>query len=257
MLVVPVARLARHLFSPRWQRRPFAPSSLILSIASLDTVSDSFLFNLPLRFSRPPLPPLAQTFDLSHAVEKLVQTTLRSIIGDMGLDDTLASREEINRGLMQKIHNVCLNWGVSITKVELLEITPTATVQNAMHKQLEAERVRRASIVEADGLREQTKTMAEGECQAQIAIARGQAQVKVLRARGKADKKRLLAQAEARAVNTIAAAVAPFDVNPTHYLVALRYIDTFLKVASNAQKRSLYFPCQTDVVGSLSALSAQ
>ena len=85
-----------------------------------------------------PLRAVYETYDLCHAVEKLVQTTLRAIIGDMGLDDTLASREEINRSLSHKIHNVCLNWGISITKVELLEITPTNTVQAAMHQQLAA-----------------------------------------------------------------------------------------------------------------------
>lgn len=95
---------------------------------------------------------------MTHAVEKLVQTTLRSILGDMGLDDTLASREEVIRTLMQKISNVCLNWGLQITAVELLEIIPSPTIQDAMHKQLAAERIRRAAIVTADGQREQAKT---------------------------------------------------------------------------------------------------
>merc|ERR1719313_676127 len=82
-----------------------------------------------------------ETYDVSHCVEKLVQTTLRSIIGDMGLDDALASREEINRQMSQKIGKVCYNWGVKITRVDILEIVPTPTVQNAMHQQLAAERV--------------------------------------------------------------------------------------------------------------------
>merc|ERR1719313_2933926 len=82
-----------------------------------------------------------ETYDVSHCVEKLVQTTLRSIIGDMGLDDTLASREEINKRLAQKVKYVCHNWGCELTRVELLEIAPASgSIENAMHQQLQAER---------------------------------------------------------------------------------------------------------------------
>lgn len=184
-----------------------------------------------------------ETFDLSHAVEKLVQTALRSIIGDMGLDDTLASREEIERGLRLKIQRVCHNWGLEIMSVELLEITPTATVQDAMHKQLAAERVRRASIVEADGFREQMKTEAEGECQAQIALANGHKAATVLRARGTADSRVLIARAEAQAVKVIAEQLHAYGVNATSYLIGLKYIETFTAIASNASKRIL--SCRT------------
>lgn len=85
-----------------------------------------------------------ETFDLDNAVEKLVQTTLRSIIGDMGLDDTLASREEIERGLELRIKSICFDWGLEIKSCELLELTPTPSVQDAMHQQLRAERERYA-----------------------------------------------------------------------------------------------------------------
>ena len=87
-----------------------------------------------------------------------------------------------------------------------------------------------------------------------IALAKGAARAKVLRAKGQADMRRLLANAEANAVETVAAAVAPFGVNPTHYLIAVRYVETFLKVAASATKRTIFFPFQTDVVGSLSCL---
>lgn len=197
-----------------------------------------------------------ETYDLCHAVEKLVQTTLRSIIGDMGLDDTLASREEINRALMQKISLICNNWGVEITRVELLEIAPTKSVQNAMHKQLSAERVRRAQIVTADGYREQTKTEAEGACQAQIALATGEKQVTVLRAKGIADSKKLIAEAEAKAVQLISEALQDFDIAPTQYLIGLRYIETLQEIALRASDRVVFFPVETDVVGAIGQLTA-
>jgi regulator of protease activity HflC (stomatin/prohibitin superfamily) len=75
-----------------------------------------------------------ETYDLSHAVEKLVQTNLRAIIGDMGMDDTLASREEINRSLKTKIKKICYNWGLEVQGVELLEISPSHEVQTAMRQ---------------------------------------------------------------------------------------------------------------------------
>lgn len=104
-----------------------------------------------------PVRAVYEVTDLPQAVEKLVQTTLRSIIGDMGLDDTLASREEINRTLQQKISRTFLNWGFKIVKVDILEIMPaTRSIQDAMHKQIAAERIRRANVITAEGFRERS-----------------------------------------------------------------------------------------------------
>lgn len=198
-----------------------------------------------------PIRAVYEVYDLSHAVEKLVQTTLRSIIGDMGLDDTLASREEINRLLSQKISNVFLNWGFKLLKVELLEILPSPTIQEAMHKQIAAERIRRAAIITADGYREQTKTEAEGECQSMIALSKGEQQVSIITAKGHADSKVIKANSEAEAIRIIAGALREFDVDPTSYLIALRYIDTFSNLSLQASKRVIYFPYETDVIGAL------
>lgn len=192
-----------------------------------------------------------ETLDLTHAVEKLVQTTLRSIIGDMGLDDTLASREEIERGLKQRINNVCKNWGLNIYSVELLEITPNRAVQDAMHKQLAAERIRRAAIVTAEGFREQTKTEAEGATQAQIALAGGHQRVAVLRAKGNSDARLLIAKAEAQAVTTLATALRQYGVNASQYSIALKYMSAFEAIATRASRRTVYFPYEANVYGAL------
>lgn len=197
-----------------------------------------------------------ETFDLAHCVEKLVQTTLRSIIGDMGLDDTLVSREEIERSLMSKISGVCYNWGLQINSVELLEITPTPTVQAAMHQQLAAERIRRAAIVSAEGFREKTRLEAEGECQSAIALATGEKQVTFIRAQGQADARKLIARAEADAVRIIASALQEFGVDPTAYMMGLKYIDSLTSLASNAGSREVYFPMETDISGALATSMA-
>jgi len=190
-----------------------------------------------------------EVYDLAHAVEKLVQTTLRSIIGDMGLDDTLASREEINRTLSQKISNVFLNWGFKLLKVELLEILPSHNIQEAMHKQIAAERMRRAAIITAEGYRERVKTEAEGECQSMIAISKGDQQTCVITAKGQGDAKVLKANAEAEAVRIMTAALKEFKVDTTQYIVGIKYIETLTNIAVQATKRIIYFPFETDVVG--------
>ena len=103
----------------------------------------------------------SQTYDLIEAVERLVQTSLRSVIGDMGLDDTLASREEIEKLVSNMVCKVCQDWGLTISGVDLLEIDPTDTIQAAMHEQIRAERYRRTQKVTAEGYAEQVRL--EGE----------------------------------------------------------------------------------------------
>jgi len=190
-----------------------------------------------------------EVYDITHAVEKLVQTTLRSIIGDMGLDDTLASREEINRTLSQKLGQIFQNWGFKLIKVEILEIIPTATIQEAMHKQIAAERIRRAAIITADGYREQVKTESEGECQSVIALAKGQQQVKLILAKAQSDSKLIVAQAEADGLTMISEALGDTAVDPTQYLIGLRYIDTLVRIAQKAKSKLMYFPFTASITG--------
>merc|ERR1712178_445407 len=123
----------------------------------------------------------------------------------MGMDDTLASREEINRALKTRIQKIVRNWGMLIIRVELLEITPTASVQQAMNKQLIAERERRALVVKSDGYRLQTKMEAEGQ-----------------------------------SISIISEALKDFDVDVSQYIVGLRYIETFKVIAQKASQRTVF-----------------
>jgi regulator of protease activity HflC (stomatin/prohibitin superfamily) len=173
----------------------------------------------------------------------------------MGLDDTLASREEINRAILHKIYNVCLDWGMQINQVEVLEIQPTNSIQEAMHKQLSAERVRRAAIVTAEGYREQVRTEAEGAAQAAIAISNGEAAVMRLKAEGVAKSKELLADAEARAVETVASMLQLCGVEPTQYLIAMRYLEAFSQMARQAASRHVIFPIEASLHGAVRDVS--
>ena len=197
-----------------------------------------------------------ETYDISHAVEKLVQTNLRAIIGDMGMDDTLASREEINRSLKLKIARICWNWGLEVIQVELLEITPTQEVQRAMNQQITAERLRRADIVSADGYRLQSRMQAEGNCESKKAVSKGQGIAIATEARGSAEARKVIAQAEADALKTISDAIKDYGVNGSQYTIAMRYIETMHMIASHASKRHVYFPYEADVIGALSHVTS-
>lgn len=122
--------------------------------------------------------------DFVGASQGMATTTLRAIVGDIPLDDVLAKREQINQVLRTKLDEVTERWGVKVTTVEIREITPPREVQDAMNKQMAAERTRRAVVTEADGQREAAVKVAEGEKQAAILRAEGDRQAAILRADG-------------------------------------------------------------------------
>ena len=118
------------------------------------------------------------------AAQNIAATTLRSVVGDMSLDDVLSKREEMNLLLRTKLDEVTERWGVKVTNVEVREIIPPPTVQEAMTRQMSAERTRRAVVTEAEGTKEAAITVAEGEKQAAILTAEGARQSAILRAEG-------------------------------------------------------------------------
>ncbi len=125
-----------------------------------------------------------QVADFAGAARGIATTTLRAVVGDISLDDVLAKREQINQVLRAKLDEVTERWGVKVTTVEIREILPPREVQEAMTKQMSAERNRRALVTEADGKREAAIKVAEGEKQAAILKAEGDRQAAILRAEG-------------------------------------------------------------------------
>ncbi len=122
--------------------------------------------------------------NFAGAAENIAATTLRSVVGDMALDDVLSKREEMNAVLQTKLDEVTERWGVKVTNVEVREITPPPGVQEAMTRQMSAERTRRAVVTEAEGTKQAAVTVAEGEKQAAILSAEGDRQAAILRAEG-------------------------------------------------------------------------
>src|SRR5262249_27782784 len=122
--------------------------------------------------------------NFAGAAQNIAATTLRSVVGDMSLDDVLSKREEMNQLLQAKLDEVTERWGVKVTNVEVREITPPPAVQEAMTRQMSAERTRRAVVTEADGSKQAAITVAEGAKQANILQAEGDRQAAILRAEG-------------------------------------------------------------------------
>jgi regulator of protease activity HflC (stomatin/prohibitin superfamily) len=122
--------------------------------------------------------------NFANASQGIAATTLRAVIGDIVLDDVLARREQINHDLRIKLDEVTERWGVKVTAVEIREVVPAKDVQDAMNRQMSAERTRRAAVTEAEGKRQATITVAEGDKQSQILRAEGERQSQILKAEG-------------------------------------------------------------------------
>jgi regulator of protease activity HflC (stomatin/prohibitin superfamily) len=122
--------------------------------------------------------------NFAGAAQNIAATTLRSVVGDMSLDDVLAKREAMNEILRVKLDEVTERWGVKVTNVEIREIIPPPQVQDAMTRQMSAERTRRAVVTEADGAKQAAITVAEGNKQSAILNAEGDRQAAILRAEG-------------------------------------------------------------------------
>ncbi len=131
-----------------------------------------------------PVASVVAVTNFAGASQGIAATTLRAVIGDIVLDDVLAKREQINENLRTKLDEVTERWGVKVTAVEIREILPPREVQEAMNRQMSAERTRRAAVTEADGKRQATITVAEGDKQGAILRAEGEKQAAILRAEG-------------------------------------------------------------------------
>jgi len=152
------------------------------------------------------------------AVSKLAQTNLRNLVGDMTLDETLASRERINTALRDTLDEATDKWGVKVTRVEVKEILPPRDITDSMSKQMKAEREKRATILEAEGYRQRQILMAEGDKQNAILVAEGDRQAAILRAEG-----------EAKAIENISKAADEFFIGNAQLLKQLQVTQASLQ----------------------------
>ena len=193
--------------------------------------------------------------NLPNAIEKLTQTTLRNIIGELELDESLTSRDIINSKLRTVLDEATNKWGVKVNRVELQDITPPDSVRDAMEQQMQAERSRRAEILRAEGEKQSAILQSEGEKQSVINQAEAKKQEQILKAQGEAEAKILQADAEAKAIRMVADAVSQSQTDPASYLLATKYIATLKDMVSGKDGKTVYIPYEaTGMLGSLGSI---
>ena len=192
--------------------------------------------------------------NLPDAIEKLTQTNLRNLVGQLDLDESLVSRDKINHELRAILDEATNKWGVKVNRVELQDIIPPADIQSAMEKQMKAERDRRAAILEAEGLKKSAVLKAEGEKEAAINRAEGEKQANILRAEGVAQARILEADGEKEAIQRIINALADKG-QPDKYLIAMKYLETMKTITSGKDNKIVYMPYEaTGILSSVEGI---
>lgn len=167
-----------------------------------------------------PIKAVYEIANLPEAIEKLTQTTLRNVIGELDLDQTLVSRDTINTKLRIILDEATNKWGVKVNRVELQDIQPPKDIQEAMEKQMRAERNRRAAILEAEGEKKSAILKAEGQAEARIKVA----------------------DAEAEAIRLVTESIKQTKSDPANYLIAIKYIETLREMVSGQGNKVVYLP---------------
>ena len=194
--------------------------------------------------------------NLPDAIEKLTQTTLRNIIGELDFDDCLASRDVINKKLGIILDEATHKWGVKVNRVEIQDITPPDDITAAMEKQMRAERDRRAMMLVAEGAKGAKILEAEGIKEAEINTAEGNKQSSILRAEGEAQALERIATAEAAVIEKIKSALPGNSNDSTNYIVALRYLESLKSMTSGKDNKVIYMPYEASgILASLGGIA--
>jgi len=239
-LLVPFVDRLRPLIDLREQVVSFPPQPVITEdnlVLGIDTVV-YFQVN----------DPKAASYEIANyiqAIEQLVVTTLRNVIGGMTLEDTLTSRDKINAELRTVLDEATGKWGIRVNRVEIKSVDPPGSIQEAMEKQMRAERDKRAAILQAEGYK-----------QSQILTAEGEKQSSILRAEGQRESQRLYAEGQAKAIETVFQAIHDGDADPK--LLAYQYLQMLPQIAQGESNKVWIIPSEfTQALGQLgSAISS-
>ncbi len=186
--------------------------------------------------------------DLMRAVVNLAMTSIRSVLGEMDLDEALSRRDEINIKLLKIIDEASEAWGTQVKRVEIKDISPPTDLVDSMARQMKAEREKRANILEAEGHREAEIKKAEGEKRAMILEAEGRLEA----AQRDAEARERLAQAEAKATRDVSLAIAEGDVKAINYFVAQKYTEALRDIGAAPNQKVILLPLEaSNLIGSL------
>lgn len=202
-----------------------------------------------------PIKAVYEIANLPDAIEKLTQTTLRNVIGELEFDETLTSRDTINSKLRDVLDDATNKWGVKVNRVEVQDITPPASVKEAMEQQMQAEREKRAKVLRSQGEKEAAILQSEGEKQSRINQAEAEKQTKILKAQGEAEAKVVAAKAEAEAILRVAEAIGKTDISPANYMIAEKYIAALKEMVSGKDNKTIYMPYESSaMMGSIGSI---
>jgi regulator of protease activity HflC (stomatin/prohibitin superfamily) len=236
-VVTPFIDRVRYVIDMREQVVSFPPQPVITEdnlVVSIDTV---IYFQVT--------DPVAATYEIANyiqAVEQLTMTTLRNIVGGMDLEQTLTSREEINRGLSSVLDEATGRWGIRVGRVEIKGIDPPPSIKDSMEKQMRADRDKRAAILTAEGQRQSAILTAEGNKQAAILNAEGDREARILRAQAERESAILKAQGEGQAIQTVFQAI--HDGQPDQALLAYQYLQMMPKIAEGDANKVWVVPSE-------------
>jgi regulator of protease activity HflC (stomatin/prohibitin superfamily) len=247
-VLVPFADRIRAMIDLREQVVSFPPQPVI--------TSDNLTVNIDTVVYFQVTEPRAATYAINNyiqAVEQLTITTLRNVVGSMSLEETLTSRDQINSKLRGELDEATGKWGIRVARVELKAVDPPPSIQDAMEKQMRADRDKRAIILQAEGQRESSIKTAEGQKAAQILAAEGQKQAailsaeaerqsRILRAEGERAARYLAAQGQAKAIETVFSSIHAADPDPK--LLAYQYLQTLPQIAQGDANKVWIIPSE-------------
>ena len=225
-LVIPYVDRVRPLLDMREQVVSFPPQPVITEDNLTIQIDTVIYFQVT--------DPKAATYEIADyiaAIEQLTVTTLRNVIGGMTLEDTLTSRDQISAALRHVLDDATGKWGIRVNRVELKAVDPPASIQEAMEKQMRAERDRRAAILTAEGVK-----------QSQILTAEGEKQSAILRAEGRREAQILEAEGQSKAIETVFDAIHRGDADPK--LLAYQYLQTLPQIAQGEANKVWIIPSE-------------